>query len=128
MERGAFEICFLCWWEDDGQDDADADSVRGGPNGEILLSEARANFRDHLTMYPIDKDTRIAGPDTVAEVHAKRSVIEAFDRLREGVEGPELEQLRAQITHACRILESEMKRKMQELEQSGGQGGDPGPA
>ena len=43
--RGAFEICLVCAWEDDGQDDADADVVRGGPNGDISLTEARRNFR-----------------------------------------------------------------------------------
>src|SRR5260370_42491773 len=31
-ERGGFEICGVCCWEDDGQDDYDADVVRGGPN------------------------------------------------------------------------------------------------
>jgi hypothetical protein len=44
-ERGAFEICLVCGWEDDGQDDADADVVRGGPNGDVSLTEARRNFR-----------------------------------------------------------------------------------
>ncbi|MFG2194654.1 CPCC family cysteine-rich protein [Streptomyces sp. NPDC048639] len=44
-ERGAFEICPVCFWEDDGQDDHDADQVRGGPNDGLSLSEARANFR-----------------------------------------------------------------------------------
>ena len=44
-DRGGFEMCAVCWWEDDGQDDADADVVRGGPNGELSLSVARANFR-----------------------------------------------------------------------------------
>jgi Cysteine-rich CPCC len=43
-ERGGFEICPVCFWEDDGQDDADADAVRGGPNGNLSLSEARENF------------------------------------------------------------------------------------
>ena len=32
-ERGRYEICGLCFWEDDGQDDDDADTCRGGPNG-----------------------------------------------------------------------------------------------
>ena len=49
--RGDFEICLVCWWEDDGQDDADADTVAGGPNGRYSLTQARANFRDHLHMY-----------------------------------------------------------------------------
>lgn len=43
-ERGRFEICPVCFWEDDGQGDADADEVRGGPNGGLSLSEARSNF------------------------------------------------------------------------------------
>jgi len=45
-ERGGYEICPVCRWEDDGQDDMDADRVRGGPNGFLSLSQARANFQD----------------------------------------------------------------------------------
>ena len=44
-ERGGFKICSVCFWEDDGQDDHDADVVRGGPNGSLSLTAARANFR-----------------------------------------------------------------------------------
>jgi hypothetical protein len=44
-DRGGFEICPICFWEDDGQDDADADKVRGGPNGMLSLTRARQNFR-----------------------------------------------------------------------------------
>jgi hypothetical protein len=43
-DRGGFEICEICFWEDDGQDDHDADVVRGGPNGELSLFQARANY------------------------------------------------------------------------------------
>ncbi|MFF4509354.1 CPCC family cysteine-rich protein [Streptomyces sp. NPDC001401] len=43
-ERGLYEICPVCFWEDDGQDDHDADRVRGGPNGRLSLTEARQNF------------------------------------------------------------------------------------
>jgi hypothetical protein len=43
--RGGFELCPVCWWEDDGQDDADADAVRGGPNGGISLADARENYQ-----------------------------------------------------------------------------------
>ncbi len=43
-ERGGFEICDVCFWEDDGQDDPDAEIVRGGPNGHLSLSDARRNF------------------------------------------------------------------------------------
>lgn len=42
--RGRFEICPVCFWEDDGQDDHDADVVRGGPNADLSLIQARANY------------------------------------------------------------------------------------
>jgi len=41
---GEFEICPVCFWEDDGQDDHDADHIRGGPNGMLSLTEARRNY------------------------------------------------------------------------------------
>lgn len=44
QDRGAGEVCRVCFWEDDGQDDHDADLVRGGPNSSISLTEARRNF------------------------------------------------------------------------------------
>ncbi|NJS13240.1 MAG: enoyl-CoA hydratase/isomerase family protein [Sphingopyxis sp.] len=44
--RGGFEICPICYWEDDGQDDHDVLAVRGGPNYELSLSSARKNFRE----------------------------------------------------------------------------------
>ena len=45
-ERGGFDICPVCYWEDDGQDDHDADVVRGGPNYSLSLTKARENFRE----------------------------------------------------------------------------------
>ena len=45
-ERGAYDICGICGWEDDGQDEHDADEVRGGPNGKFSLTEARKSFRE----------------------------------------------------------------------------------
>jgi hypothetical protein len=44
-DRGGFEICRVCFWEDDGQDDHDADLVRGGPNALLSLAQARVNYR-----------------------------------------------------------------------------------
>jgi len=44
-ERGGFEICPVCFWEDDGQGEHDAHVVRGGPNGALSLADARENYR-----------------------------------------------------------------------------------
>ncbi|MEN3539641.1 CPCC family cysteine-rich protein [Microbispora sp. ZYX-F-249] len=44
--RGWYQICPVCFWEDDGQDDHDADDIRrGGPNYGLSLTQARLNFR-----------------------------------------------------------------------------------
>ncbi|WP_171207404.1 MULTISPECIES: CPCC family cysteine-rich protein [unclassified Ruegeria] len=50
-ERGNYEICMVCWWEDNGQDDHNADEVQGGPNQLYSLSEVRENYAHHGHMY-----------------------------------------------------------------------------
>jgi hypothetical protein len=42
--RGQDEICPVCFWHDDGQDDPEADEVWGGPNYDLSLSRALENF------------------------------------------------------------------------------------
>jgi hypothetical protein len=41
-ERGSFEICPICFWEDDGLADSDPDRI-GGPN-HTSLTEGRKNY------------------------------------------------------------------------------------
>jgi hypothetical protein len=50
--RAGFELCPVCWWEDDGQDEHDAGQVRGGPNGNLSLTDARRNFALYKTFDP----------------------------------------------------------------------------
>lgn len=45
-ERWAFDICPVCWWEDDGQDNVDAHLEAGGPN-RVSLTQARINYLMH---------------------------------------------------------------------------------
>ncbi|MGL4576699.1 MAG: CPCC family cysteine-rich protein [Burkholderiaceae bacterium] len=44
--RGHYEICEVCFWEDDGQDDINADDVLGGPNGDLSLTQGRKNYQE----------------------------------------------------------------------------------
>jgi hypothetical protein len=48
--RGHYEICQVCFWEDDGQDEHDAEEVRGGPNGSLSLRKAQTNFGEFAAM------------------------------------------------------------------------------
>jgi hypothetical protein len=60
-ERGGYEICELCNWEDDGQDDPHASEMWGGPNKAYTLADARVNFKRYLIMYdPARPATRAA--------------------------------------------------------------------
>jgi hypothetical protein len=36
---------YVCYWEDDGQDEADAERVSGGPNGSLSVRQAQINFK-----------------------------------------------------------------------------------
>ncbi|MDM5360682.1 CPCC family cysteine-rich protein [Peribacillus sp. ACCC06369] len=77
-ERGNFEICELCHWEDDGQFDPYADEVWGGPNGDHSLTEARKNFKENLIMY---RDKRNILSQTDTEIETKRALLSTFVEL-----------------------------------------------
>ena len=66
-ERGGFEICPVCWWEDDGQGDADAEVARGGPNGTLNLAQARANYLAVGASDPVFLD-RVRKPHSDEEI------------------------------------------------------------
>lgn len=77
-ERAGYDICILCDWEDDGQDDLDADLIKGGPNGDYSLTEARENFKRYLIMYSPNREKRITGTDTKEEVEVKKQLINVY--------------------------------------------------
>src|SRR5690349_351742 len=80
-KANAYEICELCCWEDDGQNDPYADEVRGFPNQGYSLTQARRNFHQFLVMYEPERDPRISGPDSAAQQAAKRTLMAAFAQL-----------------------------------------------
>jgi len=89
--RAAFEICSLCAWEDDGQDDdghignvasAPPDAVTNGPNHDYSLTEARRNFAENLTSFrPSDRDFEIERATT----GIKRQIVDAYERAVSGL-------------------------------------------
>jgi hypothetical protein len=116
-ERGGYEICSLCNWEDDGQDDPHAEEVWGGPNGSYSLVQARANFRQHLVMYdPVQPDTRIGGRDSAVELDAKRQIVAAFEAMRAAHDEASVGELWATVRDREAVLEAEVQRRVREHE------------
>ena len=113
-ERGGYEICRLCDWEDDGQDDPDADKVYGGPNKGYSLTAARENFRKHLIMYAVN-DNRYEGPvDSEKEKEAKKAIMAAFDEMWHAKKIKSADELWAVIRQNEATLDGELNRKIEE--------------
>lgn len=75
-ENGCCEICVICWWEDDGQCDDDADENRRGPNF-YSLTAARKNFANHGHMYDRGRGIeRVEAPSA-----ARRELLEYLQSL-----------------------------------------------
>ena len=47
-EKSGYEICAVCNWEDDGQDDHNEDEILGGPNYELSLTAGRLKIGEEL--------------------------------------------------------------------------------
>jgi hypothetical protein len=68
-ERARYQICPVCFWEDDGQDSADADVERGGPN-RVSLRAGRINYL--AIGASIEADRGHTRPPTREEVPLRR--------------------------------------------------------
>jgi hypothetical protein len=90
--RNACEICSLCAWEDDGQDEPGRlgnaetviapDVVTYGPNHDYSLAEARENFAINVTAYrPADRDFESERATTAI----KRDIVDAYERAVNGL-------------------------------------------
>ena len=118
-ERGGYEICALCNWEDDGQDDPYADEVWGGPNWDYSLAEARRNFALYRIMYRPGGDRRLGGPDSEADREAKNQIIAAFDAMKEPeIDDAAWDSLWQSVGEGMATLLREKLRKGAEYEES----------
>ena len=124
-ERGGYEICWLCNWEDDGQDDPHAEEVWGGPNGPYSLAAARANFKRYLIMHdPAEPSKRIGGnSNTAIEQEAKRATVKAFDMLARTSEPRHVEQLSKLVRENFEVLQRELRRKIADYERQASRDG-----
>jgi hypothetical protein len=77
-ERDCFDICPICWWEDDNQDDGDADRIYGGPNGDYSLTEGRLNFEKYLCQYR-ETDPRIEDLLVDELIELKKQLIAGYE-------------------------------------------------
>lgn len=117
--KADWEICELCNWEDDGQGDADAHKVRGGPNADYSLTEARNNFAQHRVMYAPGRDMRITGPDTALQSETKGLLIKAFEKWASDRASRNTHE--KEIFRLEKILRDESTRRVREYEaQRGG--------
>jgi len=114
-ERNAYEICELCNWEDDGQDDDDVDIIKGGPNSDYSLKEARQNFKLYRVMYAPDRDQRITGRDSTLEYETKGQLIAIFKRLQSSSPS-EISALEVKIGKLEQLLRNETTRQVEEYE------------
>ena len=100
-ERNGYEICGLCFWEDDGQDDRNASEVLGGPNHDYSLTEAKNNFIQYLTMY--------RPSDTIAFNNRNKDRIKEIKEIYDNV-------LKMEIETEIHLIEGEL-RKARRLEE-----------
>jgi len=113
--RAEYEICELCNWEDDGQDDESADEVWGGPNSDYSLAEARANFLKYRVMYAPGRDQRIGAGDSVLEYEIKGLLMQALSTLQ-SCTPTERKRIEQEVARLQGTLRSETARKVNEYE------------
>ena len=117
--RGGNQICILCHWEDDGQDDPHADEVWGGPNYYLSLSTARENFRKYLiTMDPQDIRFEVHNSEIIKEI--KHTMMTAYDALDHETNEEKREVLQEEIDEARKILREEVSARYREFREKNG--------
>ncbi len=90
-EPGIYDICVVCWWEDDGRD---GDSPFS-PN-RVSLNEARKNFYRDFTMFPPGLEPEGIA-DTPEQKERKRELVALFDLVRSDTDSGSQDRIRSEI-------------------------------
>ena len=103
-ERGGYEICMVCSWEDDGQDDSTADEVWDGPNGSMSLTENRLGIGELLREKAAEQSGTVNANPSEA-LHILQHHNETISKLIENAAGQEnLEAYQKAIEHLIAAL------------------------
>lgn len=99
--RGGYEMCVLCSWEDDGQDDQNASEVWGGPNGSLSLKKARENFGKHFDKYSSSK--------TKSYIKVKKKLIALYElALSKGANTVLLKKIKDNFSEYYKVMDDEI--------------------
>lgn len=100
-EPGIYDICAVCWWEDDGHDGESPYS----PN-RVSLARARANFRANLSMFAAGEEPE-GFADSEEQKARKRALLSSFELLRSDTDSGSQEAIREEIKRAIEEIRRE---------------------
>lgn len=114
-EARSGDICELCLWEDNGQDDAHADELWYSTNGYYSLARARENFKRHGIMYdPEDQQHLVGGAESEVEKSTRRELVAAFQAMPAAPDNTILSALWASVLECEARLDAEIDRRIAE--------------
>jgi len=102
--RNLYDCCTICFWEDDGQDDPEADEVWGGPNIDYSLSDARRNFLNYLSMFSPKDEDDFPIHSGVAAQKAKQDLLDYYNKISENPDRYSQNEIRDEMEKHVKLI------------------------
>lgn len=102
--RNLYDVCTVCFWEDDGQDDPEADEVWGGPNIDYSLSDARRNFVNYLSMFSPKDESDFPIHSGEPARKAKQNLLDYFEQIKENPARYSQKEIRDEMEKQVKII------------------------